>query len=293
MSFTASLRNLQAPAKLNLFLHVTGRRADGYHLLESVFMRIDWCDTLHLHRREDNTITRADLGNDSGTDLGEADLCVRAARALQTATGCTLGAHIELEKRIPAQAGMGGGSSDAATVLMGLAQLWFGDNPARLAEVTQRLPDIAVKLGADVPFFLLGQHALVWGIGEQMRPIDLPESRFVVIKPAAGVATPAIFGHPDLERNAASALCSATNMGIMEGFAAHPYGFGHNSLQPVAESLCPDISRAIAWLASKGLTGRMTGSGSAVFAPLEQGQGDPDLSGPPAGFTARICSNRA
>ena len=288
-----SLRNLQAPAKLNLFLHVTGRRADGYHLLESVFMRIDWCDTLHLTLREDGRISRADLLNLSGTTLGENDLCVRAARALQVATGCQLGAHIELEKRIPAEAGMGGGSSDAATVLMGLTRLWFGHDPALADQVSARLPEIALKLGADVPFFLLGRHALVTGIGEQLQPIALPEARFVVVKPAAGVSTPAIFGHVNLERNAASVLCGAAKMDIMAGFAAQPYGFGHNSLQPVAESLCPDISRAIAWLATQGLAGRMTGSGSAVFAPIEQGAAAPDLSGLPQGFTARICSNRA
>lgn len=288
-----SLRNLRAPAKLNLFLHVTGRRADGYHLLESVFMRIDWCDTIHLTLREDGLISRADLCNNSGAQLGEDDLCTRAARALQAATGCRLGAHIELEKRIPAEAGMGGGSSDAATVLMGLTRLWFGHDPAQASKVSARLPELAVKLGADVPFFLLGQHALVSGIGEQLQAIELPEARFVVVKPATGVSTPAIFAHPGLERNAPSMMCSATNMGIMAGFAAHPYGFGHNSLQPVAESLCPDISQAIAWLASKGLAGRMTGSGSAVFAPMEQGQAAPDLSGLPAGFTARVCSNQA
>lgn len=293
MSFTASLRNLSAPAKLNLFLHVTGRREDGYHLLESVFMRIDWCDTLHLHRREDPAITRADLCNHSGAKLGEEDLCVRAARTLQAATGCTLGAHIELEKRIPAEAGMGGGSSDAATVLLGLTKLWFGHDPASAARVLDLLPALALKLGADVPFFLLGQHALVWGIGDRMRPIALPDSRFLVVKPGSGVSTPEIFRHPDLERNAVSVMGDTTKLDIMEGFAAHPYGFGHNSLQPVAEMLCPDISRAIAWLGSKGLAARMTGSGSAVFAQIEQGSADPDLSDLPAGFAARICSNRA
>jgi 4-diphosphocytidyl-2-C-methyl-D-erythritol kinase len=288
-----SLRDLQAPAKLNLFLHVTGRRADGYHLLESVFMRIDWCDTIHLSLRDNGQVSRADLCNQSGTTLGENDLCVRAARALQEATGCKLGAHIELEKRIPAEAGMGGGSSDAATVLMGLTRLWFGDDTFQAAKAQAMLPDLAIKLGADVPFFLLGQHAVVSGIGEKLRPIDLPTARFLVVKPKAGVSTPAIFSHPKLERNASSVFCDATNMDIMEGFAARPYDFGHNSLQPVAELLCPEISYALAWLASKGLKGRMTGSGSAVFAPIEQGKADPDLSGLPDGFTAKICSNKA
>lgn len=299
-----TLRNLLAPAKLNLFLHVTGRRADGYHLLESVFMRIDWCDTLHLTVRADGQISRQDLCNQSGALLGDEDLCVRAAKALQQALGTPLGAHIELEKRIPAQAGMGGGSSDAATVLLGLTELWLANDPQRQQQVrAQVLPQLAVALGADVPFFLLGQHALATGIGEQLQAMALPESRFLVVKPHAGVSTPAIFTHPSLKRDEPSVLVTdkkltagafpkSEKLSIIEGFAADPYGFGHNSLQPVAELLCPEISYALAWLESKGLSGRMTGSGSAVFAHLERNALDPDLSDLPDRFAARICSNR-
>jgi 4-diphosphocytidyl-2-C-methyl-D-erythritol kinase len=292
-----SLRDLQAPAKLNLFLHVTGRRADGYHLLESVFMRIDWCDTLHLSVRGDGLISREDLANPHGVQLGEHDLCVRAAQALKATLGTPLGAHIELDKRIPAQAGMGGGSSDAATVLLGLTRLWLADQPTEQERVRRQvLPALALQLGADVPFFLLGQHALVWGIGEHLQALDLPPAQFVVLKPNRGVSTPAIFQHPALERHMPSVFTrpcgqEGENLDIIEGFAAHPYGFGRNSLQPVAQALCPDITHALAWLASRGLTGRMTGSGSAVFAHLGQSSGSPDLAGLPAGWQARVCSN--
>lgn len=138
-----SLYDLSAPAKLNLFLHITGRRADGYHLIESVFMLIDWCDTLHMSRRADGLISREDLG----TALPADDLVLRAARALQGASGCKYGAHIGVDKRIPAQAGLGGGSSDAATTLLALNRLW------RLHWPLEKLLPIGLRLGADVPFF--------------------------------------------------------------------------------------------------------------------------------------------
>jgi 4-diphosphocytidyl-2-C-methyl-D-erythritol kinase len=294
-----SLRDLQAPAKLNLFLHVTGRRADGYHLLESVFMRIDWCDTVHLNVRGDGLISREDLANPHDVQLGEHDLCVRAAQALKAALGTPLGAHIELDKRIPAQAGMGGGSSDAATVLLGLTRLWLAGQAQEQERVRREvLPVLALQLGADVPFFLLGSHALVWGIGEQMQPIDLPAAQFVVLKPNVGVSTPAIFKDAALERNMNSVLqrvdcASGSKLDIIDGFAADPYGFGRNCLQPVAQSLCPDVSRALAWLSDQGLQGRMTGSGSAVFAHLGAGSHPPDFSGLPEGWQARVCTNAA
>ena len=172
-----ALYDLQAPAKLNAFLHVLGRRSDGYHLLQSVFMLIDWCDTLHLQVRTDGLISRSEEGCEP---LPADDLCVRAARALQQATGCRLGVHIHLVKRIASQAGMGGGSSDAATCLLGLMRLWDVSLPR------ERLLDLALQLGADVPFFLLGRHAWVEGIGEQLQPIELPDARFLVVKPPAG-----------------------------------------------------------------------------------------------------------
>jgi len=263
------LLDLPAPAKLNLFLHVTGRRADGYHLLQSVFVLIDWCDTLHLERRSDGRLQRHDLGQALPAD----DLVLRAARLLQQASGCTDGADLHIDKVLPAQAGMGGGSSDAATTLLGLNRLW-GLNWSR-----QRLAALGLQLGADVPFFVHGRNAWVEGIGEQIRPIDLPPAQFEVVKPHAGVETAQIFRSPDLNRS--------TKPAILSVFAADPYGFGHNDLQPVAQALCPEIQAALSWLESQGLQARMTGSGSAVFAHCPEGT--PPLQAPNH-WTHRRCS---
>ncbi len=269
-----NLYDLSAPAKLNLFLHITGRRADGYHLLQSVFMLIDWCDTLNLALRHDGIISREDLG----TRLPPDDLIVRAARALQQASGTSLGAHIGVEKQLPMQAGLGGGSSDAATCLLGLNRLW-GLNWS----VTQ-LSRIGLSLGADVPFFLCGHNAWVEGIGEHITPLrgnqGLPPARFVVVKPGQGVETACIFRSPHLKRDTVAATIT--------GFAANPYGFGHNDLQSVAQSTCPEIGSALDWLGSQGLQGRMTGSGSAVFAQCALPQ---QLEALPVGWQARQCSN--
>ena len=265
-----ALYEVPAPAKLNLFLHVTGRRADGYHLLQSVFMLVDWCDTLHFERRDDGAITREDLT----TPLPADDLVTRAARALREATGTALGAWIGVEKRLPAQAGMGGGSSDAATCLLALNRLWGLNLPL------SRLAQIGLALGADVPFFLRGRNAWVEGIGEQITPLDLPRAHFAVAKPDAGLDTALIFRDPGLERQRETAIIS--------GFAANPYGFGQNDLQPVAQRLCPAVTQALQWLSSQGLQGRMTGSGSAVFAQMPQ---DKVLQPAPAGWQVRVCGN--
>jgi len=269
-----SLYDVPAPAKLNLFLHITGRRADGYHLLQSVFMLIDWCDTLHFTRRADGRITREDLG----APLPETDLTVRAARALQQATGCTDGAHIGVLKSVPSQAGMGGGSSDAASTLLALNRLW-GLGLSRGA-----LQKIGLTLGADIPFFLCGGNAWVQGIGETIAPLEkahqLPQARFAVVKPAAGLETKTIFSSPSLKRDSDSAT--------ILGFAAAHFDFGRNDLQPVAEALCPDVTQAIEWLGKRGLQGRMTGSGSAVFAQMSHAV---DLSGAPKGWQVKPCEN--
>ena len=265
-----SLHNVLAPAKLNLFLHITGRRADGYHLLQSVFMLIDWCDTLHLDVKIDGAIQRIDLN----TPLPADDLIVRAARALQSASGTTLGAEIRIDKQIPAQAGMGGGSSDAATTLLALNKLWGLNWP-----VSKLLP-LGLALGADVPFFLHGHNAWVEGIGEKISPVLVPPSRFVVIKPNAGIETARIFGSPALER--------ATKTATIFDFAAQPYDFGRNDLQPVAQALCPEIEIALQWLQSFGLKPRMTGSGSAVFAQLPE---HTVVDTPPHNWQVQICRN--
>ena len=273
-----ALYDVPAPAKLNLFLHITGRRADAYHLLQSVFMLIDWCDTLHFELRRDGEISRTDLGTAVSQDLPAEDLSVRAARALQAATGTTLGVHISLEKRIPSQAGMGGGSSDAASCLLALQRLWGLRLPPA------KLMALALSLGADVPFFLCGSHAWVEGIGELITPITLPAARFLVIKPAAGLSTQAIFSSPELKRD--------TKTATMLGFAANDnglvYGFGRNDLQPVAEKLCPPMVQSLNWLAAQGLQGRMTGSGSAVFARMPN---EMMLSDAPGDWQIRQCGN--
>lgn len=282
------LHGLPAPAKLNLFLHIVGRRDDGYHLLQSVFMLIDWCDTLDVGLRPGGRISREDV---SPVPLPEVDLCVRAARALQQATGCTQGAHIRLTKRIPAEAGMGGGSSDAATCLIALNRLW------RLGLRRHELAAIGLSLGADVPFFIGGHNAWVEGVGERLTPISLAPARFAVIKPAGGASTQAMFSSQKLQR--------ATKTAILQGFAADTTAdrdardrmpcdlprildFGHNDLQPVAQELCPDVVRCLDWLAARGLRGRMTGSGTAVFAQLPQAV---DLSGAPSDWTVHECGN--
>jgi 4-diphosphocytidyl-2-C-methyl-D-erythritol kinase len=269
-----SLYDIPAPAKLNLFLHITGRRADGYHTLQSAFVLIDWCDTLHFNVRSDGAISREDLS----WPLPADDLIVRAARALQSATHCPLGVHIGVLKSIPAQAGMGGGSSDAASTLLALNRLW------KLHLPLDRLAHIGLSLGADLPFFLGGHNAWVEGIGELLTPIEMPQARFVVVKPQAGLETHQIFSHPALKRD--------TEPAIISGFATNAFesvfSFGRNDLQPVAQTLCPGITQAIDWLASKGLSARMTGSGSAVFAHLLH---EMDVSDAPDAFQVRLCNS--
>ena len=267
-----TLHNVLAPAKLNLFLHITGRRDDGYHLLQSVFMLIDWCDTLHFDTRADGQLSREDLT----TPLPADDLVLRAAKALQSASGTALGAHIAIEKTIPAQAGMGGGSSDAASTLLALNRLWGLNWP-----LSQLLP-IGLALGADVPFFLRGHNAWVEGIGEQITPVSVPERRFVVLKPNAGLETARIFRDQGLQRN--------TETATIADFAVHPFDFGRNDLQPVAQALCPEIDQALQWLTTFGLSPRMTGSGSAVFAQLPS---EVEMPSPPHGWQMQVCSNLA
>ncbi len=266
-----SLYDIPAPAKLNLFLHITGRRADGYHLLQSVFMLIDWADTLHFEKRPDGQLSREDLL----ARLPADDLILRAARALQAASGSTQGAHIAIEKRLPAQAGLGGGSSDAASTLLALNRLW------QLKLTLEQLCAIGLQLGADVPFFLRGHNAWVEGIGESITPLALPRRHVLVVKPQTGLETRAIFSDPALKRDSIPATIS--------GFAADPQAFlkeARNDLQPVAQRLCPGVTSALDWLTSLGLDGRMTGSGSAVFA-----WAPPDMCVPKAPDTlqARLC----
>ena len=270
-----ALYDVAAPAKLNFFLHVIGRRADGYHLLQSLFVLIDWCDTLHFERREDGRLARHDLG----VELPADDLCLRAARSLQQLSGTSFGAEISIDKQLPAGAGMGGGSSDAASTLLALNRLWGLNWPrARLAE-------IALTLGADVPFFVGGHNAFVEGIGERLTPVPVPIQWLAVVKPPQSIETRAIFSSPLLVRD--------TEAVILEGFLADTCApnFGRNDLQPPAEAVCPEVAQAASVLNERFGNSRMSGSGSAVFARagmLEQpvAQIPEDL---PPGWVARMC----
>jgi 4-diphosphocytidyl-2-C-methyl-D-erythritol kinase len=241
-----------APAKLNLFLHVTGRRADGYHLLQSVFVLIDRCDTVRIAVRGDGIVRRV---NDVPGVPAEEDLAVRAAEALQAATGCALGADIEVEKRIPMGGGLGGGSSDAATVLLALDGLWKLDlGPGRLQE-------IGLGLGADVPFFVGGRNAWVEGIGERIAPIDVPPRWYAVLVPPVHVATRDIFTAPELTRDSEPLK--------MEDFSAQPRTARFvNDLEAVAVSRYPQVRSHLQWLRQYGQA-RMTGSGGCVFAGFD------------------------
>ena len=275
-----TLTDVPAPAKLNLFLHVVGRRQDGYHLLESVFVPIDWADTLHFERRDDGRLQRHDLAE----PLPAEDLCLRAARALQAASGTVLGADISIHKRVPSGAGMGGGSSDAATVLLALNRLWGLHWPR------ERLLALAEPLGADVPFFVFGRPALVQGIGERLAPVALPPMRFAVLKPAASIATADIFGSALLRRDTPSSiLLSSLESSALAGLAQ---GWGRNDLQPPAEARCPEVAQAARWLEARFGNSRMTGSGSAVFSRI--GADDPPVAtwpgeSLPPGWVGRVC----
>lgn len=252
-----ALSDLRAPAKLNLFLHVTGRRPDGYHLLQSAFVLIDWADTLHIETRPDGQLHRHDLGPALPAD----DLCLKAARLLQRESGCTLGADIHIDKQVPWGAGMGGGSSDAATVLLALNVLWS------LHWSRDQLEALALRLGADVPFFIRGQHAWVEGIGEQITPVTLPADTLAtplaVLKPPVAVPTVAIFSNTSLKRD--------TPHAIVADFLAAPRRFGHNDLQGPAMAYSDQVVQALEIMQGRFGNSRMTGSGSAVFSWIEPG----------------------
>jgi 4-diphosphocytidyl-2-C-methyl-D-erythritol kinase len=277
-----AFHDLPAPAKLNLFLHITGRRPDGYHLLQSVFVLIDWADALHVERRDDGLLRRHDLGPALPAD----DLSLRAARALQQATGCTFGADISVLKNVPWGAGMGGGSSDAATVLLALNRLWNLNLPRA------RLLELAAPLGADVPFFVGGDNAFVEGIGEKLTPIAWAPRRYAVVKPAESLGTAGIFSHPDLARDTEAATLAGS---VAQLNAQHENGkaFGRNDLQPVAQALCPPIAQVASWLETRFGNSRMTGSGSAVFAAVGA-EGVPWSEGDlPEGWNGRMCRSLA
>ncbi|TAN73355.1 MAG: 4-(cytidine 5'-diphospho)-2-C-methyl-D-erythritol kinase [Gallionella sp.] len=240
-----------APAKLNLFLHVVGRRPDGYHLLQTLFRFIDLHDTLHFSLREDGAVRRTNI---VGGVAEEQDLCVRAARLLQSETGCALGADITVEKRIPMGGGLGGGSSDAATALIALNRLWSLGLPR------ERLMQLGLKLGADVPVFVFGENAFAEGVGEKLQACPLGEAWYVVLFPPVHVPTAQIFARPELTRDTVSITMRALLSGQKRQL--------RNDLQPVVCNLYPEVARYMAWLGNFG-EAMMTGSGACVFAGFD------------------------
>ena len=260
-----SLHNCPAPAKLNLFLHVVGRRPDGYHLLQSVFQLIDRGDTLHFDVRSDERIVRT-------TDVPgvpeEQDLIVRALRALQAEYErrhgrLPPGIDVAVEKRLPMGGGLGGGSSDAATALMAANHLW----QAGLTDA--ELIALGLPLGADIPFFLFGETAFAEGVGEALQAVPGPDCGYVVIEPGVSVPTVAIFTATDLTRNTKAITISDFSRRHVE--SNDLIGFGKNDLQDVAARLFPPVAEAIEWLGGYGAA-RMTGSGSCVFCAFSTEQ---------------------
>ena len=254
-----TLRNCPAPAKLNLFLHVTGRRPDGYHLLQSVFQLIDFGDTLHFELRDDDAICRTTALE--GVPQ-ESDLIIRAARLLQAhaaqASGTALpGVNIAIDKRLPMGGGLGGGSSDAATTLIALNHLW------QTGLSRSKLMALGLQLGADVPFFLFGQNAFVQGIGETLAPVATPQGWYIVIKPNVSIPTAAIFSAKELTRD--------TKLVKISNFSRAPKSFGKNDLQEIAIKLFPEVFDVISWLKKYG-DARMTGSGACVFCFFSEEQ---------------------
>lgn len=234
-----------APAKINLFLHITGRRGDGYHELQTVFQFLDWGDSIEIHAREDGRIRR--LSELPGVHADD-DLVVKAARSLQAATGTRFGADLRVKKRLPIGAGLGGGSSDAATTLVALNQLWGLGLP------TERLIELGVKRGADIPIFIHGQAAWAEGVGENLTTLALDEPWFLIIQPPCMVSTEAVFADPHLTRDStAITIADFINSG------------GRNDCEPVVRARYPEVARALDWLKQWG-DARLTGTGACVFA---------------------------
>ena len=261
-----------APAKLNLFLHITGRRADGYHLLQTVFRLLDWGDRIGLRTRSDGQILR--IGDSVAGVAPEQDLAVRAARVLQQATDCGQGAEIRVDKQVPAGGGFGGGSSDAATVLVALNHLWGLDySPDRLAA-------LGLVLGADVPVFIRGDNAWAEGVGEILTPISLPRAWYVLVDPGVHVPTAALFQAPDLTRNAAPAKIADFVSGNLLG----------NAFEPVLRQREPAIEAVFAALSRIG-TPRLTGSGSGCFVEFaDRAPAEAALADLPQGLRAWVAA---
>jgi 4-diphosphocytidyl-2-C-methyl-D-erythritol kinase len=260
-----------APAKLNLFLRITERRADGYHELQTVFRLLDWGDEIHLRMRNDGEIRR--LGDLSGVPA-HADLVVRAAQLLQQHAGVAAGVDIEVEKRIPMGGGLGGGSSDAATVLVALNLLW------KLYLDDDVLAELGRQLGADVPVFVRGRSAWAEGVGEQLTPLDLPSRHYVLVDPHESVPTAALFQAPELTRNAPRATISSFASGETT----------ENAFVPVVRARHPRVAAALDWLGNFGQA-RLSGSGGCVFLEARSFDRAMLIAGQcPAAFTAQVVA---
>jgi len=263
-------RDWPAPAKLNLFLHVTGRRADGYHELQTAFQLIDLCDRIDLRLRDDGAVRRVAGPEDVDP---ESDLAVRAARLLRDRTGTHWGADLWVRKSIPAGGGLGGGSSDAGTVLVALNELWGTRLPV------EALARLGLELGADVPVFVRGHSAWAEGVGEDLQPLDLPPRWFAVIRPGVAISTAEVFQAPELTRNSPK----ITIRGFLQAG-------GRNDCEPVVAARSPEVRDALEWLGRSG-EARMTGTGSCVFAAFTtQQEAIGALEGLPGrwqGFVAR------
>ncbi|SDG76486.1 4-(cytidine 5'-diphospho)-2-C-methyl-D-erythritol kinase [Paraburkholderia phenazinium] len=250
-----SLRDCLAPAKLNLFLHITGRRPDGYHALQTVFQLLDWGDTLHFTRRDDGRVMRS---SDVSGVPAEQDLTVRAALLLKSHTGTQQGVDIEIDKRLPMGAGLGGGSSDAATTLLALNRLWELDLPR------EELQALALKLGADVPFFIFGKNAFAEGVGEALEAVQLPARNFLVVTPRVHVPTAAIFSEKSLTRDS-KPLTITDFLAQHSCSAGWPDSFGRNDMQQVVVGKYAEVAQVLGWFDNIA-PARMTGSGASVFA---------------------------
>ena len=253
-----SLRDCLAPAKLNLFLHITGRRPDGYHSLQTVFQLLDWGDTLHFTRRSDGLVTRS---SDISGVPPEQDLTVRAAVLLKSHTGTQEGVDIAIEKRLPMGAGLGGGSSDAATTLLALNRLW------KLALPREELQAIALKLGADVPFFVFGKNAFAEGVGEALEVVQLPPRYFLVVTPRVHVPTAAIFSEKSLTRDS-KPLTITDFLAQQTCSTGWPDSFGQNDMQQVVVGKYAEVAQVLGWFDNVA-PARMTGSGASVFAAFQ------------------------
>ncbi|MGS1035025.1 4-(cytidine 5'-diphospho)-2-C-methyl-D-erythritol kinase [Burkholderia glumae] len=275
-----ALRNCLAPAKLNLFLHITGRRPDGYHALQTVFQLLDWGDTLHYTRRDDGVVRRV-------TEVAgvpeDGDLVVRAARLLQAHTGTALGVDIEIDKVLPMGAGLGGGSSDAATTLLALNRLWELNLPRT------ELQALAVKLGADVPFFVFGKNAFAEGIGEALEQVELPTRWFLVVTPRVHVPTAEIFSDKSLTRD--SKPIKITDFLAQQSSKGWPDSFGQNDMQAVVTKKYAEVAKAVEALYD--LTpARMTGSGASVFAAFSsRSEAEAAQAKLPAGWNSAVSGS--